>query len=344
MPPARSVRIRSPASSARSPAARTTPCGWPTTLENEALLDTTRTLPDREDADLMLSAFVTRDGRIQNVELLEEQARALRVKPEVVLAMIDAASRARFAPSQFGGVPRRRQRGVAGDLDDRQGLDGLRPVSGQPAAPQRAAAFGPKPRSRGNGQAHAVGQQRRTRSLRGLAASRRRAGTASGRRTARLRPSRPESAASHLAVATASIRTATLSHASVRASASARRRRRRVLLDAPISPEPTLFIASVARTTSVRPASAASSRSVNCSCRASRMPSCGNAPCQRWASSEYSTRVTGESASRISNGTTIDVAFAAWRAHRDDRRGVVDVEARAFALARAAPMSAGFDF
>ena len=56
----------------------------------------------------MLSAFVTRDGRIQNVAVLEEEARALHVKPEAVLAMIDAASRARFSPSHFpafaGGV------------------------------------------------------------------------------------------------------------------------------------------------------------------------------------------------------------------------------------------------
>jgi hypothetical protein len=53
----------------------------------------------------MLSAFVTRDGRIQNVSLLEEQARALHVKPEVVLAMIDAASRARFSPTQASAYP-----------------------------------------------------------------------------------------------------------------------------------------------------------------------------------------------------------------------------------------------
>ena len=73
--------------------------------ENDALLDTSATLPTGEDADLMLSAFVTRDGRIQNVALLEEQARVLRMKPEVVLAMIDAASRARFLPSQIGAFP-----------------------------------------------------------------------------------------------------------------------------------------------------------------------------------------------------------------------------------------------
>jgi Putative zinc-finger len=71
-----------------------------TAFENHALLDTTEAL----DADLMLSAFVTRDGRIQNVELLEEQARALQVQPEVVLAMVEAASRARFSPAQIGAA------------------------------------------------------------------------------------------------------------------------------------------------------------------------------------------------------------------------------------------------
>jgi predicted anti-sigma-YlaC factor YlaD len=71
-----------------------------TAYENHALLDSTEAL----DADLMLSAFVTRDGRIQNVELLEEQARALQVQPDEVLAMMAAASRARFSTSSIGGA------------------------------------------------------------------------------------------------------------------------------------------------------------------------------------------------------------------------------------------------
>ncbi|MEP7116095.1 MAG: zf-HC2 domain-containing protein [Acidobacteriota bacterium] len=59
-----------------------------------------------EDAVLALSAVVTREGRIQNIEMLAaEQARALKVKPEVVLAMIDAASRAQFEPARAGGAP-----------------------------------------------------------------------------------------------------------------------------------------------------------------------------------------------------------------------------------------------
>ncbi len=59
-----------------------------------------------EDAVLTLSAVVTREGRIQQVEMLAaEQARALKVKPEVVLAMLDAASRAQFEPARAGGAP-----------------------------------------------------------------------------------------------------------------------------------------------------------------------------------------------------------------------------------------------
>ena len=59
-----------------------------------------------EDAVLALAAVVTREGRIQSIEMLAaEQARALKVKPEVVLAMIDAASRAQFEPARAGGAP-----------------------------------------------------------------------------------------------------------------------------------------------------------------------------------------------------------------------------------------------
>jgi hypothetical protein len=70
--------------------------------ENQPLLDTTEALPLGFETELMLSAFVTRDGRIQNVALLEEQARTMNVKPEVIVAMIDAASRARFSPKEAG--------------------------------------------------------------------------------------------------------------------------------------------------------------------------------------------------------------------------------------------------
>jgi hypothetical protein len=80
----------------------------PTVIENRALLDTTEAWQSTGgDAELMLSALVTREGRIQNLEVLEEQARALHVKPEVMLAMVEAASRARFerqAGTQPGAV------------------------------------------------------------------------------------------------------------------------------------------------------------------------------------------------------------------------------------------------
>ena len=75
-------------------------------FENRALLDTTEAMQTTDqDAELMLSALVTRDGRIQNLELLEQQARALHIKPEVIGAMLEAASRARFEPAQSGGLP-----------------------------------------------------------------------------------------------------------------------------------------------------------------------------------------------------------------------------------------------
>ncbi len=58
------------------------------------------------DAVLALSAVVTREGRIQSIDVLAaEQALALKVKPEVVLAMIEAASRAQFDPARAGGAP-----------------------------------------------------------------------------------------------------------------------------------------------------------------------------------------------------------------------------------------------
>jgi hypothetical protein len=74
--------------------------GW--MLLPRAQFDAPMPLSD-EDAVLALSAVVTREGRVQNLELVSEQARTLRVKPEVVLAMMDAASRARFAPAQARG-------------------------------------------------------------------------------------------------------------------------------------------------------------------------------------------------------------------------------------------------
>jgi anti-sigma factor RsiW len=58
-----------------------------------------------EDAELAVAAVVTREGRVQNLEVVAERARALRVKREIVLAMLDAAARARFEPAKAGGAP-----------------------------------------------------------------------------------------------------------------------------------------------------------------------------------------------------------------------------------------------
>jgi hypothetical protein len=76
-----------------------------TMLAPRALLDTPVPITGG-DGEWALSAVVTREGRIQNLEVLAaEQARALQVKPEVVLAMLNAASRARFEPAISGGLP-----------------------------------------------------------------------------------------------------------------------------------------------------------------------------------------------------------------------------------------------
>lgn len=76
-----------------------------TMLAPRALMDAPMPTPE-EDGEFALSAVVTREGRIQNLEMLVvEQARALKVKPEVVLAMLDLASRARFEPAISGGLP-----------------------------------------------------------------------------------------------------------------------------------------------------------------------------------------------------------------------------------------------
>jgi hypothetical protein len=59
-----------------------------------------------EDAVFTLSTVVTREGRIQRVEMLAaEQAHALKVKREVIDAIIEAASRAEFEPARAGGAP-----------------------------------------------------------------------------------------------------------------------------------------------------------------------------------------------------------------------------------------------
>lgn len=69
-----------------------------------ASFDTHMAMPT-EDAELAVAAIVTREGRVHSLEVVEEQARALRVRPEVVLAMLGAAAQARFEPAEAGGAP-----------------------------------------------------------------------------------------------------------------------------------------------------------------------------------------------------------------------------------------------
>jgi putative zinc finger protein len=72
-------------------------------LAPRASFDATMPVPT-EDAEFAVAAVVTREGRVQNLEVVAEQARTLRVKPEVMLAMLDAAGRARFEPARAGGA------------------------------------------------------------------------------------------------------------------------------------------------------------------------------------------------------------------------------------------------
>ena len=59
-----------------------------------------------EDGEFALSAVVTREGRIQNLEVLgTEQETVLQLRPEAVGAMLDLAARARFEPALSGGLP-----------------------------------------------------------------------------------------------------------------------------------------------------------------------------------------------------------------------------------------------
>ena len=54
-----------------------------------------------DDAVLALSAVVTREGRVQNLELLAvERALGVKVRPDVLLAMMHAASQVEFEPAK----------------------------------------------------------------------------------------------------------------------------------------------------------------------------------------------------------------------------------------------------
>jgi hypothetical protein len=54
-----------------------------------------------DDAVLALSAVVTREGRVQNLELLTvERALGVKVRPDILLAMLHAASQVEFEPAK----------------------------------------------------------------------------------------------------------------------------------------------------------------------------------------------------------------------------------------------------
>lgn len=63
--------------------------------------------PGGDDVVFALAAVVTREGQIVNLELLmSERARGRRAQDaQVILDLLDAASRARFEPAQAGGSP-----------------------------------------------------------------------------------------------------------------------------------------------------------------------------------------------------------------------------------------------
>lgn len=77
----------------------------PVALDNEMMMPRLADSPmsghDVQDAAFALAAVVTREGRIQNLEVLAaEYATTIKAKPEVVLAMLNDAARARFEPAQ----------------------------------------------------------------------------------------------------------------------------------------------------------------------------------------------------------------------------------------------------
>ncbi len=83
----------------------------PVRLNDRMLVPRARTdakafLPmSNDNAVLAFSAVVTREGRVQHLEFLNDHAAELKVRPDVLLAMLDAASRAEFEPALARGTP-----------------------------------------------------------------------------------------------------------------------------------------------------------------------------------------------------------------------------------------------
>jgi hypothetical protein len=59
---------------------------------------------DREDALFALAAVVTREGRVQNLELLQDSGSS-PVGSQAILDLLDAAAQTRFEPARAGGSP-----------------------------------------------------------------------------------------------------------------------------------------------------------------------------------------------------------------------------------------------
>ena len=62
-------------------------------------------IEDRDDAVIALVAVVTREGRVQNLALLQPDARAVPVGEQDLLELLDQAAQARFEPARAGGTP-----------------------------------------------------------------------------------------------------------------------------------------------------------------------------------------------------------------------------------------------
>jgi len=60
---------------------------------------------DREEALFALAAVVTREGRVQNLELLVQDSGRSPVGSQAILDLLDAAAQTRFEPARAGGSP-----------------------------------------------------------------------------------------------------------------------------------------------------------------------------------------------------------------------------------------------
>ena len=82
-----------------------------------------------EDAVFTLAAVVTREGRIDNLEVLhgDRRRQAGADEAKLVEGLLDAVSRARFEPARVAGLPGRRQHGLAGRAHHRARAASTRP-------------------------------------------------------------------------------------------------------------------------------------------------------------------------------------------------------------------------